>query len=60
VKLEHEDVDGRHARHDVEDVPLLLSAFVFQPLVHLLTRWRNLWSLQRLAELAERRVPPAR
>ncbi len=41
----------------IEDPADLPSAFVFQPLVHLITRWRNLWSLQRLAGLAEGRVP---
>jgi hypothetical protein len=32
-----------------------LTAFVFNPLTHLLVRGRNEESLRRLAELAERR-----
>ena len=56
VKIELEDVDGGTRVTIIEDPADLPSAFVFQPLVHLITRWRNLWSLQRLAELAEGRV----
>jgi hypothetical protein len=56
VKIELDDVDGGTRVTIIEDPADLPSAFVFQPLVHLITRWRNLWSLQRLAELAEGRV----
>jgi hypothetical protein len=58
VKLE--DVDGGTSVTMIEDPADLRSAFVCHPLVHLLMRWRNLWSLQPLAEFAEGRVPQAR
>ena len=56
MKLELEEVDGGTRLTMIEDPADLLSAFVFQPLAHLLTRWRNRWSLQRLAELAEGQI----
>jgi uncharacterized protein YndB with AHSA1/START domain len=51
-----------------EDPGDALTAFVFQPLTHLLVRGRNVKSLQRLKELAEQRpdigriveVPPGK
>jgi hypothetical protein len=39
----------------IEDAADSLTAFVFNPLTHLLIRGRNKESLSRLAELAERR-----
>lgn len=41
----------------VEDAADSLTAFIFQPLTHLAVRHRNVRSLERLAELAEGRIP---
>lgn len=41
----------------IEDPADTVTAFLFQPLTHLLTRARNVRSLERLAELAECRRP---
>jgi hypothetical protein len=43
----------------IEDPGDALTAFVFNPLTHLLVRGRNVESLRRLGELAERRRAPA-
>jgi uncharacterized protein YndB with AHSA1/START domain len=57
VKLELARADGGTRVTMVEDAANAVTAFVFSPLVHLLVRWRNVHSLERLAELAEGRVP---
>jgi uncharacterized protein YndB with AHSA1/START domain len=57
VKLELEEDDGGTHVTMTEDPADALTAFVFQPLTHLLTRARNARSLERLAELAEGRRP---
>jgi uncharacterized protein YndB with AHSA1/START domain len=57
VKLELEEAGGGTRITMVEDPADPLTAFVFMPLTHLLTRARNLRSLDRLAELAEGRRP---
>jgi uncharacterized protein YndB with AHSA1/START domain len=57
VKLELEE-EGTGTRITmIEDPADPLTAFVFMPLTHLVTRARNLRSLDRLAELAEGRRP---
>ena len=58
VKIELERADGDATRVTmIEDPGNTPSALVFNPLTHLLVRGRNVWSLDRLAELAEGRVP---
>lgn len=57
VKLELQAVEESTQVTMIEDPADTLSAFVFTPLAHLLMRWRNVRSLDRLAELAEGRVP---
>ena len=49
------EADGSHVRM-TEDPADSLTAFVFNPLTHLLVRGRNVESLDRLAELAEGRA----
>ena len=53
VTLELSPRNGGTAVTMIEDPADFLSAFAFQPLVHLLTRRRNEESLRRLARLAE-------
>ncbi len=55
VDLALEPADGGTDVTLREDPGDPLTAFVFQPLVHLLVRKRNVESLRRLKELAERR-----
>lgn len=55
IKLELEAVDGGTRVTMIEDPADTRTAFVFQPLTHLLVRVRNVPSLDRLAELAEGR-----
>ena len=57
VKLELEEDPGGTRITMIEDPADPLTAFVFMPLTHLVTRARNLRSLDRLAELAEGRRP---
>jgi hypothetical protein len=57
VKLALEDVEDGTRVTMIEDPADAASAFLFTPLMHLVTRWRNVRSLARLAELAEGRVP---
>lgn len=57
VKLELERDDGGTRVTMVEEPGNTASALVFSPLTHLLVRRRNARSLDRLAELAEGRVP---
>ena len=57
IKLELEAVDGGTCVTMIEDPADARTAFVFQPLTHLLVRARNVPSLDRLAELAEGRRP---
>jgi uncharacterized protein YndB with AHSA1/START domain len=57
VKIELQPLNGGTRVTMVEDPADTLSAFVFMPLTHLLVRARNVRSLDRLAELAEGRVP---
>ena len=57
IKLEIERVDGGTRVTMIEDPADTRTAFVFQPLTHLLVRARNVPSLDRLAELAEGRRP---
>jgi uncharacterized protein YndB with AHSA1/START domain len=57
VKLELEPVDGGSKVTMIEDPADTATAFLYQPLTHLLMRGRNLKSLERLAELAEGRRP---
>ena len=57
VKIELERAGGGTRVTMIEDAGDTASAFVFNPLTHLLVRARNVWSLDRLAELAEGRVP---
>jgi uncharacterized protein YndB with AHSA1/START domain len=57
VKLSLEEVEGGTRVTMVEDPADKATAFLFMPLTHLLMRGRNLRSLDRLAELAERRRP---
>jgi uncharacterized protein YndB with AHSA1/START domain len=57
IKLELKPADGGTRVTMVEDPADVLTAFLFQPLTHLLTRGRNVASLDRLAELAEGRKP---
>jgi uncharacterized protein YndB with AHSA1/START domain len=57
VKLSLEEVEGGTRVTMVEDPADKPTAFVFMPLTHLLMRARNVRSLDRLAELAERRTP---
>lgn len=57
VNLALEEVEGGTRVTMVEDPADAPSAFLFTPLMHLLVRWRNVRSLERLAELAEDRVP---
>jgi uncharacterized protein YndB with AHSA1/START domain len=57
VKLELEEAGEGTRITMIEDPADPLTAFVFMPLTHLLTRARNLRSLDRLAELAEGRRP---
>ncbi len=56
VKIALERADGGTRVTMVEDPGNTLSALMFNPLMHLLVRARNVWSLDRLAELAEGRV----
>ena len=57
VKLELEEERGDTRVTMIEDPADALTAFVFMPITHLMTRARNLRSLDRLAELAEGRRP---
>jgi uncharacterized protein YndB with AHSA1/START domain len=57
VKLELAPQEGGTRVTMTEDPADASSAFVFQPLVHVLTRARNARSLRRLAELAEGQKP---
>lgn len=57
VKLELEREDGGTRVTMTEDPADPGSAFAFTPLTHLLVRARNIRSLDRLAELAEGRMP---
>jgi hypothetical protein len=57
IKLELEPFDGGTRITMIEDPADKPTAFVFNPLTHLLMRGRNLRSLERLAELAEGRRP---
>lgn len=57
VKIELERADGGTRVTIVEDPGDTASALFFTPLTHLLVRTRNLRSLDRLAELAEGRMP---
>ena len=57
VKLELVPADGGTRVTMIEDAGDAASALVFMPLTHLLVRGRNERSLDRLAELAEGRVP---
>jgi len=50
--------DGRTLVTMTEDAADMLTAFIFNPLTHLLVRGRNVKSLERLAELVERDLPP--
>ena len=56
VKIELQRADGGTRVTMIEDPGDTASAFVFNPLTHRLVRGRNVWSLDRLAELAEGRV----
>ena len=55
IRMELEPEAGGTRVRMREDPGDLVTAFVFNPLTHLLVRGRNEKSLQRLAELAERR-----
>jgi uncharacterized protein YndB with AHSA1/START domain len=55
VTLELAPVDGHTRVTMIEDAADPLTAFVFNPLTHLLVSGRNERSLERLAELAERK-----
>jgi uncharacterized protein YndB with AHSA1/START domain len=55
VTLELVPQDGHTQVTMIEDAADPLTAFVFNPLTHLLVRGRNEKSLERLAELAERK-----
>jgi uncharacterized protein YndB with AHSA1/START domain len=55
VTLELVPEDGHTRVTMIEDAADPLTAFVFNPLTHLLVRGRNVKSLERLAELAEGR-----
>jgi uncharacterized protein YndB with AHSA1/START domain len=55
ITLELEPDDGHTRVTMIEDAADPLTAFVFNPLTHLLVRGRNEKSLERLAELAERK-----
>lgn len=57
VKIELERTDGGTRVTMVEDPGDTATALVFNTLTHLLVHGRNVWSLDRLAELAEGRVP---
>ena len=57
VKLDLEPEGGETRVTMIEQAGDTLSAFLFQPLTHLLLRRRNDHSLERLAELAEGRKP---
>ena len=57
VKLELEPATGGTRVTMVEDPATTATALMFNPLTHLLVRERNVWSLGRLAELAEGRTP---
>ena len=57
VKLELEPADGGTRVTMIEDPADTASALMFNPLTHRLVRRRNVRSLDRLAELAEGRVP---
>ena len=57
VKLELERVDGGTRVTMIEDPADRASALMFNPLTHRLVRGRNERSLDRLAQLAEGRVP---
>ena len=57
VKLDLEPAGSGTRVTMVEDPADRRTAFAFQPLIHLLMRGRNVPSLDRLAELAEGRVP---
>lgn len=57
VELELERADGGTRVTMIESPADAATAFVFQPLTHLLMRARNVRSLERLAELAEGRRP---
>jgi uncharacterized protein YndB with AHSA1/START domain len=60
VTLELQPEDGHTRVTMIEDAADPITAFVFNPLTHLLVRGRNEKSLERLAELAEgRRVSAA-
>jgi uncharacterized protein YndB with AHSA1/START domain len=57
IKFELEPSDEGTRVTMIEDPADAPTAFVFTPLTHLLTRLRNVHSLDRLAELAEGRRP---
>src|SRR5215218_2027554 len=57
VKIELQPADAGTRVTMIEDPDDTASAFAFTPLTHLLVRARNVRSLDRLAELAEGRVP---
>ena len=57
VKLELEQEDAGTRVTMIEDPADAPTAFLFMPLTHLVTRGRNVRSLDRLAELAEGRRP---
>jgi uncharacterized protein YndB with AHSA1/START domain len=57
VKIELAPAEGGTRVTMIEDPGDTASAFVFTPLTHLLVCGRNVRSLDRLAELAEGRVP---
>lgn len=57
VKLRLAPMDGGTEVTMIEQPADAGTAFVFNPLTHLLTDRRNVRSLERLAELAEGRVP---
>jgi uncharacterized protein YndB with AHSA1/START domain len=57
VKLELEPADTGTRVTMIEDPADSATAFLFTPLTHLLLRWRNVRSLDRLADLVEGRVP---
>jgi uncharacterized protein YndB with AHSA1/START domain len=57
VKVSLEEAEGGTRVTMIEDPADKPTAFVFMPITHLLMRARNVRSLDRLAELAERRTP---
>ena len=59
VTLEIEPEDGGSRVIMIEDAGDTLTAFVFNPLTHLLVRGRIVESLNRLRELAERELTTA-